>query len=340
MYVDRVYLQNKAPFDCLDLSFIENEIVVLSALNGKGKTTIISHIVDALIEMTKKFYNNEYEDKQNKYYRISSSIHSIDFEKPSFAYIRFVHHGNVIDFLDIRGSITMEEYDRSIPISNKIPFHEISKDITRRSSVKYVSKKLDEKLAMEIFDKTINTYFPSYRYETPGFLNDLYKVKSKFKCESRYNGYMMNPIEVISGLPDIINWLIDVMMDHQYLNIGTDELSKMIEKKKLDGFINISDVPDFFERIKNYCIEENSSTEKAINCVFSELLSSKGHKNVRIGVGNRNFGSTRLQLVDADTNQSIYPTLYNISSGEAAIICIFVDLIRQKDNILCLSTKK
>ena len=69
---------NRAPFEKIDLDFNENEVAVLSAVNGKGKTTILSHIVDAFYEMAKPHFANEFEGKENKFYRRSNHNACLD----------------------------------------------------------------------------------------------------------------------------------------------------------------------------------------------------------------------------------------------------------------------
>ena len=87
-YLDKVIIYNNAPFENLSLDFSKDGVNVLTGLNGRGKTTIISYIVDALIEISKKAYLNEYKDRENAYYRLSSSVYSLDISKPSLVYIR------------------------------------------------------------------------------------------------------------------------------------------------------------------------------------------------------------------------------------------------------------
>ena len=74
IFVERIIIKNRAPFESLDLAFNENEIAVLTAVNGRGKTTILSYIVDAWYEMVRPHFRNEFKGKENEYYRISSSI--------------------------------------------------------------------------------------------------------------------------------------------------------------------------------------------------------------------------------------------------------------------------
>ena len=42
-YVERIIIHNRAPFEHIDLEFKDKSISVLTALNGKGKTTILSY---------------------------------------------------------------------------------------------------------------------------------------------------------------------------------------------------------------------------------------------------------------------------------------------------------
>ena len=61
---------NRAPFDKLELDFSENGIGVLSAINGRGKTTILSHIADSFYQMIRSPFPNEFEGKENKLFAV------------------------------------------------------------------------------------------------------------------------------------------------------------------------------------------------------------------------------------------------------------------------------
>lgn len=78
IFLEKLILINRAPFNQLILDFKENEIAVLSAANGKGKTTILSYIVDAFYEMARPHFLNQFEGKEHKFYRVSSSIYNLD----------------------------------------------------------------------------------------------------------------------------------------------------------------------------------------------------------------------------------------------------------------------
>lgn len=125
IYIEKIILINRAPFDKLNIDFSENEIAVLTAINGSGKTTVLSHIVDAWHEMAKPHFPNEFEERSNKFYRVSSSIYNLVQNQPSFVYIRFKTSEGNFDYVDIRNKCTEEDYNEAIKIEGKIPFNEI-----------------------------------------------------------------------------------------------------------------------------------------------------------------------------------------------------------------------
>jgi K+/H+ antiporter YhaU regulatory subunit KhtT len=104
-YLEKIIIYNNAPFENLQLDFSPSGINVLTGLNGRGKTTILSFVVDALIELSKKAFSNEYADKPNAYYRVSSSIFSLNKEKPSLVYVRFKNDNQNIDYVNMAESL-------------------------------------------------------------------------------------------------------------------------------------------------------------------------------------------------------------------------------------------
>ena len=296
IFLERVLFVNRAPFDRLELDFSENEIAVLTAVNGKGKTTILSHIVDAFYEMARPYFQ-DFENKENKYYRVSSTIFNLDFSQPSFVYLRFRTIEGDIDYIDLRNTCTEEQYNKAITLEDKIPFSEIKKELENSKNIKKLSSRFNKEKAEKLFYNNLITYFPSYRYETPGYLNDPYKIKLDFKKESSFDNYLRNPIEVITGLSHLVNWIMDIILDLQYPNLNTQIL------------------------IQNLSI------------IITNTLISKKYGPLRFGVGPRGLGSTRIQIVSNPDGPTIYPSIFNLSSGESAILCLFGELLRQADNI-------
>lgn len=299
IYLSNVVFYNRAPFEKLELYFEENEIAVLTAVNGRGKTTALSHIVDAFHEMARRFFPGAYEGKENKFYRVSSQIENLDSTKPSLAYLRFkTSNGEHVDYVNARGALTEAEYNALELPSDKIQFQEMKESIDRAGFAKNTSSNLDQKKAEAIFASNVLTYFPSYRYEAPGYLNDSYKIELDFAKTSGFSGQLRNPIEVISGLPQLANWIMDVVLDIRSFNDAQSQI--------------------LFQNI---------------NTILTNTIISKGLGQLRFGVGPRGMGGARIQIMkDQIALESIYPSIFNISSGESSMLCMFGELIRQADN--------
>ena len=298
IFLEKAILVNRAPFSKLSLDFNKNSIAVLTATNGKGKTTLLSHITDAFYEMAKPNFQ-DFENTSNKFYRISSAIYNLDNNKPSFVYFRFRTEEGNIDYVDIRNNCTEEEYNEAIPIESKISFDNLKVELESRKCVKRISPNFNKEIAEKIFKNNLLTYFPSYRYETPGYLNDPYKIKLDFTNQSRYSGYLNNPIEVITGLPQLANWIMDVVLD---IRVNQET--------------------------------ENSLLFRNLNIIITQTLISNNYGELRFGIGLRGQGSLRIQILEnkEEDGKRIYPSIFNLSSGESAILCLFGELLRQADN--------
>ena len=315
----KVIFINRAPFEHLVLDFKEKGINVLSAINGKGKTTVLSHIVDAFYEMAKQYYTGSFEGKENKFYRFSSSIFHIDNSKFSIVYFRFKIDGDIIDYIDCRGKdLTVDNYESIIQLENPIPFERIKNKVYNNNCVKVFSGNLNKEKIMSIFDNNILTYFPAYRYEQPYYLNDPYKFSVKFNTDSQFNGYLTNPIEVTSEIEALANWIMDVVLD--WINY------KQVQEIKLST-----------GQSKRIDITPESIIFQNLNRILSATLSSKyPDRCLRFGIGRRNNSGQRVSIMydnQQGTSYPISPNIFCLSSGELALLSLFGEVLRQGDNI-------
>lgn len=314
-YIEKMIFHNRAPFEHLELSFKNKDIILLNAVNGGGKTTVLSHIADAFHELARKYYSEEFEGRQLKFYRILSPIYNLDPDNASIVYIRFNLNGEQIDYVDICNNTTADYYDKSISIDNKIPFSSFSNQLEKRNGIKLFSSNLNEQKAKGIFGQNIATYFPSYRFEYPGYLNDVYKPQLKFDCEERFDGYLPNPIEVITDLPKLANWLMDIVLDGQIYK----------EQQNVNDGNNTDD--DATIAMNRIII--------SLNSIINHALSNK-YGTLRLGIGKRTNPGQRISvMLDTENKPSIiyYPSIFNISAGEACIITMFGEILRQADNL-------
>lgn len=323
IFLEKAIFANRAPFDTpLELSFKENEITVLTAVNGKGKTTILSHIVDAFHEIAKLHFPNEFKGIEGQYYRVSSQMYNMVSGEPSFVYFRFAtSDGHKIDYIDVRGdasgSCTSEQYDAAVKLEDKIAFGSFHSALLQNGgNVKSVAGTFDSKLIKEVFQQNLLTFFPAYRYEQPGYLNDPYKVELDFAKESIFSGYLPNPLEVTSGLRGFMNWILDVVLD---IRLGNGE----IIQRYIDN-ITYRNLCDLLSLVLHSKFDDKPTKEYQ-----GEKIPS-----FRFGVGPRNSGAARISVYKNDEDTPpIYPTLTTLSSGESGLLCIFGELLRQADKI-------
>ena len=297
-YIEKALFINRAPFEHLELDFKTKGINVLSAINGKGKTTILSHIVDAFHQLAKKGFEQSYEGIREKLYRISSPHFDMGKQSFSMALLKFNNEGYIIDYVDIRGNLSKEQYNEYLVKIEGIPYDAIQKELDKSGFCRLISSGIDNKASKNIFSSNVLTYFPSYRYEQPGYLNDPFKVKLNFDTSPKFNGYLSNPIEVITCLQDIANWLMDVVLD---------------------------------EKMSANDIKANS-LDIQINSLIKQILSTKLSNAINLGLGPRNMGATRVGVLDKDS-KTIYPSIFNMSSGEVALLSIFGNILMQTDRI-------
>ena len=328
---------NRAPFEHLVLDFKEKGINVLSAINGKGKTTILSHIVDAFYELAKKVYYFEFDGKSNQYYRISSPLFNLNFSQPSIVYLRFKLNSTNIDYVDIRNECSESQYNNYIGIENKIAYNMLQKTLTQEANIKYWSL-LDKEVIKQIFTSNLLTFFPSYRYEIPGYLNDSHKINFSHNVGVRFAGYLPNPIEVVSSLKGLANWMLDVVLDNELQNRALNKILQelqpyIVQGEKGTNVLNNSKSEKLLAKLRIQMNYPQQSIIKNINMLFSKALYSKfPNRNLSINVGERAISEIRLSIRDAETDELIYPNIFNMSSGECEVIAVFMELLRQMDN--------
>lgn len=304
MYVKDIIFYNRAPFKNLHLTFDEESITVLTAVNGKGKTTILSYIMDAWVEMTRNAFPQSYKGKEDDYYRISAGIHTINASAPSFVYIRFIHNGTPYDYLDYRNGLPKDLYEEQVKLEDRIKYDVIKNTIDSNSSAKIVDNRLKKNIITKIFNNQVMTYMPSYRSEIPNYLNDAYKTKWEHDISLRFTGRLINPLEVTEGFPQLANWLLDLLLDCLLKEMATKQ-----------------SVPEDV-------VWNNMNT-----ILRKSLISKHPDEDVRFAVSSRGTGAERISIYKNSASVLLYPTIFGLSTGEQSMIMMFGEIIRQADKL-------
>lgn len=317
-FIEKIIFFNRAPFDFFEINF-NRSINIFTGVNGKGKTTILSHIADMLYEYAKLGYGNSFLENRDKFYRITSSTFSINFSNSSYVYIRFFYDEKIIDYIDCfskNGKLQLNEYGR-VTLKDPIQLDKIQSAMNNNGGFCKIFS-LDLGLLApsqnynytKAFSSNVITYFPSYRFEHPYYLNEsFYSKVSDFQIDSDYDGFLNNPIEVVSDMRVLFKWVLDLFLDHYYLlnNNG-------------DNVLALND--------------SSSIMIKHLNRILSILFNHKCNKNnnYEIRLGPRFVGGMRLMITD-ENKKMIVPSLLNLSAGELSLIGIFGEILRQSDKL-------
>lgn len=315
--VNKCLFINRAPFqEDLEIAFKEG-VNVLCGINGRGKTTILSYIADAFYEMAKLNYQGSFEGKENKYYRLSSASHMKDISKPSIVYIRFIIDDKTIDYIDVRGELSEEDYNSLVKYHGKVNYSKIKSGLSISDTVKTFSCDDSDSKIKEAFLRNVITYFPSYRYELPGYLNNPYKTDIEISNAARFSGELLNPLEVRTALNDFSSWVLDVVLDW--------EVNKQTQKiKNRDQSFEIDVTPE-------------RSVWNNLSQLLKQVLVSKNYPGqIRFGIGRRSKSGSRISVmhdISEKEQEQLCPNISLLSSGETTLLCLFGEIIRQADNL-------
>lgn len=302
-FISRVFFYNRAPFDRIDLSFEKDGISVLTGINGKGKTTVLSYIVDSWHELARHYYANEFKGNESAYFRVGTSIYVLDGTRPSMVYIRYIVDGQNVDYLNIEAGATRNQYDELVPFIDKIPFSRVEQKEGKSKRGRYVSSNINEELVTSWLNSNVLTCFPSFRNELPYHITEAFKKQYEYKKNYNYSGYLKNPLIVVSGINGISNWLMDLVLDMKLYD-------------------------------EHAVVKRETVLWHNVNKMLSSALRSKMNGTaVRWGLGRRNQGATRISVVRQDNSETVYPSIFGMSSGELAVISVFLEILRQADNL-------
>lgn len=305
MYLQKAIFKNIAPFGDLEFTFDKNQVITFSGTNGRGKTTILSYIADTFFEIAKKAGFQDLLENNTKYYRVISPHTMSSGATYSLVYLRFINEERPIDYIEIIGQLEKETYTQILTLNNPITFENFSEKLKTLGSVKFIN--ITQQAAKVLFEKNILTYFPSDRLEIPAWMNEIEYKKYRFNTKTRFNFDLNKNIESRVISPQIVNWILDIVLDY------TKSISLSKEK------IIITDI--YTKGIYN-----------CLNKILQNILVNKIEK-CRFGIGDRKQGAGRVNIV-SDHNGAIKiisPTIFHLSSGEISLLVLFGELLKQYD---------
>jgi predicted ATP-binding protein involved in virulence len=310
MYLHQLFLKNVGPINEIDLkpNFNQNgnpKPLILVGKNGGGKSFVLSSIVDAIFEMQKQHFKDV--NKDGSYFRLCGGINQKSETNFALAFCEF--------FGKYQSKETQELKDFKFQYLEKTGKLEKKDDVFKKFELEGVAyedseeniKKLCNQSNQESLksDFLINPYcfFPANRHENPHWLNlnAIRDDKEEFNLDAKFSGVLNKPIYLESTLKQNKNWLMDVILDWHS------------------------------EKLSNTSIE-------AIywNQTVNLLQGILEKQNIRFGIGNRNFGSNRISIVQTNqlgyAEKNLIPSINNLSSGQTVLLNLFLTILRYSDS--------
>ena len=323
MYVKQITLENYGPIARLNVSFpfLRNRPtpVVFVGENGSGKSIVLSHIVDALLRAKGIVYPDTPEVDPNRVYRLRSTTYIRTDHQYYFARVAFECDPPVID---IRLRHNKRDYDRP-PMPEGTSAYDAWTDISDDEHDQYVSfQQTHKKTLGDLFSTNCVLYFPHNRFEEPAWLNeDNLRSKAQYMHPTRMQDHTDRQVVSYSPLAANQDWLFDLLYDTHVLLTETQQQQAWVTDAK--GTLR----PTVLDVVVERTGRATHFYTVALN-VLQEILGHTGAR-VRFGVGRRR--NRRVAVMSADSNAMLVPNIFQLSSGEGALLNLFLSILRDFD---------
>lgn len=323
MYVKQITLENYGPIDSLDILFpFDRDTptpIVFVGKNGSGKSIVLSHIVDALLMAKGIVYPDTPEVDPDRVYRLRSGMYIRTNREYYFARVAFECDPPVYD---IRVRRNKSDYEQP-PMPEDTSAHNAWKHIPDDEHEHYSHFQTAHKKTLDdLFSTNCVLYFPHNRFEEPAWLNeDNLRSKAQYMHPSLLADQTDRQVVSHSPLDANQDWLFDLLYDTRVLLTQTQQQQVLAPDPQ--GALR----PTVLDVVVKRTGRATRFYAVALN-VLQEILGHSAAR-VRFGVGRRR--NRRLAVVSADSNAVLVPNIFQLSSGEGALLNLFLSILRDFD---------
>ena len=315
MYTKRLRLVNYGPLEGLDITLpFENDApkpVLIVGENGAGKSILLSHMVNGLIEAKGVAYPDTPDVEVGKVYKIRSGSYIKSGAEYYFARVDFE---NQLLVGELRLLKTKKEYE-SIPTHLSQPeIQSLWDTMQSEAADSYMSSFSHNKKAIidQIFAKNCILYFPPNRFEEPAWLNEEnLKAQAHFMDLEHLAGRTTRKVIDYSPLHDNQNWLFDLIYDRATFEIQTHDI----------GFpISNGDTVIHLPVFAGY----SGLSARIYEVTLQMVRVVTRREDARFGIGKRN---NRVVSLVSDITGPIVPNIFQLSSGETSLLNLFLSIL-------------
>ena len=320
MYAKRIQLSSYGPIADLEVSFpfVDDKPspVLFVGENGAGKTIVLSHIVNGLIEAKGVAYPETPEVETGKVYKLRSGMYirrnreyyygRVDYEDDHF-----------ISELQLR---TNRENYEEVPDGTDDPrivelwsMMDESDHSRHHSSFQSTNERIED--TRRKMRERCTLYFPADRFEEPAWLNALnLTTQVQHTHDIAYEGHTVRKIIAISPLRANLDWLYDVVFDHTALELQTTQILLGSNAEQPGVPVTI---------VQGYSGSATNAMREAIHLLRIILRNA----DVSFGIGERNRRMVAIQSVSGLHVQNVF----QLSSGEISLLNLGLSVLRDAD---------
>jgi predicted ATPase len=317
MYLQKILLENVGPVDklILEMPFTDEgnpKPVIIVGENGRGKSILLSFIVNVLISAKQVIYDDT-EVEKGKVYKYRHPQYIRSGENYYFSKLFFESEFECTEWqLDRKRS----DFENDL---NYTSVHQDWEKTPLNDSSFFGNNFVNKKDELEkILSRNSILFFPPDRFEDPGWLNlDNLLSRPEFVDLKKISGYSNRSIISTHSLKIIKNWMLDVLYDSRHFEISTQQLNYPVNIDNQVVHIPIQSFHGFMGNSTNLY-------QEIIN--FLKIIFDE-EEDLRFGVGPRSN-----RCIAVMKNEQVWiPDLFQLSTGEVTLFNIFCSILRDFD---------
>lgn len=270
---------------------------------------MLSHLVNFLVSAKQHAFDNS-ETDSGKVYKIRSPRYITIGKEYSYSKVTTDSNEYQVEWLLNK---TASEY-------NSPPSHQDWSLIPPNKSNHFESSINSNEKSQELFSGGVVLYFPPNRFEEPAWLNT-YNLNAKANYTELRNveGYSDRKIIDYSPLKQNQNWLLDLLFDRSVFEMRTYKLPRQHTASPEEIVPDVS-IFSGFSGASSSLLDE---LLKGINTIIQK------NRTLRFGVGTRH--DRVISIMDARTNETVVPNLFQLSTGETLLLNLYLSILRDFD---------
>lgn len=320
MYTKRIQLVNYGPIKHLDIEFpFEDDApkpIVLVGENGSGKSILLSHIVNGLIAAKGVAFPDTPEVASGKVYKLRSNAYIKSGQEHFFARVDYADQFYVSELMVTQNKEAFSHTPKEI---SGTPAEElwsaIKPNTNNHIDLNFSSNDTQSAKVKNVFSENCVLYFPFDRSEDPAWLNQENLTAQAQHMDLNFlSGSTNRQVVALSPLHANQNWLFDVVYDQSVFETKTAQMQLTTSDTGQPISVPVQ-LPPSGDAAALY--------QLALRIV--RIITNQN--NARFGIG------TRLNRVVSlhDDPKTIVPNIFQLSSGETALLNLFLSILRDFD---------